>query len=168
MILGENQPYELGDDPFDELLRQTLQRSTPVVQPPRRIWGQIRRQVRAGPARTSHRPPTERLSHLLAPFVQGLAAAVIVILVGVSLGSNRGIEPRQIDGTSPQSSPAVAAASAPRLLAASDQRMGRLAAMDDLDRGLSQIPVQSHAPQVNRMARERRTSGDSDHRLPPE
>ena len=113
MIPGQYQPREPGGDALDELICQTLQRNTPSAQPPKRIWERIQSQVTAGPAPTSHRPPTERLGWLLAPFVQGLAAVVLFILVGVSLVSTRWTDPRQVETISPPPSSVAVEPSGP-------------------------------------------------------
>jgi len=163
MIPGQYQPHEPGGDPLDALIRQALQRNTPSVQPPKRIWERIQGQVTAGPAPTSHRPPAERLSRLLAPFVQGIAAAAVLILVGMSLVSNRGVEPRQIEAIRPQPNLVVVAASVPRPPAASIQRMGRFAAEDDIfDYGLGQNRVERPTPQIGQATRLSLISADPD------
>lgn len=163
MIPGQHQPHESGVDPLDGLLRQALQRNTPSVQPPKRIWERIQGQVTAGPAPTSHRPPAERLSRLLAPFVQGIAAAVVLILVGLSLVSNRGVEPRQVEAIPPRPNLVVVAESVLRPPAASVQRMGRFAAEDDtIDYGLGQNRVERSTPQIGNATRLSLISGDPD------
>lgn len=165
MITDPHRPYEPGGDPLDELLRQMLQRGTPPVQPPDRIWDRIQSQVTAGPAPTSHRPPVERLSRLLAPFVQGLAAAAIVILVGVSLGMNRGGDTRQLDTISPQmqivpvATHQVTVSAQPVVL----QRQSGPAAEDDsLAYSPSRNRAQRRPSQVERSARLHMITGEPD------
>ena len=151
MIPGQNQPHEPGGDPLDELIRQTLQRSTRSIQPPAQIWERIQGQVTAGPAPTSHRPPAERLSRLLAPFVQGMAAAAVVVLVGVSLISNLGGETRPLEAVGSLPTPVASGASAFLVRPASVQRQGGAAIVDDaLDYTSGRNPVQKRAPQVER------------------
>ena len=162
MISDPHRPNEPGSDPLDALLRETLRRGTLPVQPPNRIWERIQSQVTAGPAPTSHRPPAERLSRLLAPFVQGLAAAVIVILVGVSLGTNRGVDTRQVE-TIPSQPNLVVSASVPRPPAAFVQRRGRFAAEDDaFDSGLGKNRVERPTPQIEDATHLSMISGDPD------
>ena len=163
MIPGQHQPHEPGSDPLGALIRQALQHTTPSVQPPKRIWERIQGQVTAGPAPTSHRPPTERLSRLLAPFMQGIAAAAVFVLVGMSLVSNRGADTRQIEAIPPRPNLVVVTESVLRPPAASVQRMGRFAAEDDIfDYGLGQNRVERHTPQIGNATRLRLISGDPD------
>ena len=156
MIPGQHQPYESGDDPLDGLIRQALQRTTPSVQPPKRIWERIQGQVTAGPAPTSHRPPAERLSRLFAPFVQGIAATVVLILVGMSLVSNRGVETRPLKSIDPLPTPVVTGASAYLVRPEFVGRQDGLTIVDDaLDYVSGRNSVQKRAPQVERSPRPR-------------
>lgn len=160
MIPGENQFHE-SVDPLDELIRQTLRHSAPAVQPPSRVWERIQSQVTAGPAPTSHRPPTERLSRLLAPLVQGLAAAVIFILAGISLGSAYLDDPPQVESTSPLSAPVAVEQRIVPAQAAPVQRLGRFAAADDaLDIDLSH--PQKHPAKATRTTRPGIANADPD------
>lgn len=163
MITDPHRPYEPGGDPLDELLRETLRRATPPVQPPNRVWDRIQSQVTAGPAPTSHRPPTERLSRLLAPFVQGLAAAAIVILIGVSLGANQGGDTRQLDAISPQVVPAtvheVAVSAQPPAV---QRQSGPDVEGDSLVYSPGRDEAQRRASQVERPARLRMITRDPD------
>lgn len=153
MSPGENKPYEPDSDPLDDLLRQALQRNTPAIQPSRRLWERIQSQVTAGPAPTSHQPPAERLSRLMAPFVQGLAAAVLFVLVGVSLGTPRAIDPGRVETVSPSPHAAAAVPSVRQASPVSVQRLGRLAAVDTFsyERASETAlkPSQSHEPVAN-------------------
>jgi hypothetical protein len=162
--MNPNEPYSYEPvDPLDELIRRSLQHSTPSVQPPARVWEQIQGQVTAGPAPTSHCPPTERLSRLLAPLVQGLAAAVIFILVGLSLGAARLNDTRLVESTSPLSAPPVVEPRAVPPQTASVQRLGRLAAEDEsFDYRLSQSRPQKHAAQAARATHTGLASADPD------
>lgn len=154
MIPSPHQPYEPDNDPLDGLLRDALQRNTPFVQPPKQIWERIQSQVTAGPAPRSHRPPTERLSRLLAPFVQGMAAAVVLILVGMSLVSNRGGTIQPLESTGPLPTPAVAGASALLVRPASIQRQGGSAIVDDaLDYSSGRNLVRQRTPPVEHSLR---------------
>ena len=163
MIPGQHQPHESGDDPLDALIRQALQRNTPSVQPPKRIWERIQGQVTAGPAPRSHRPPAERLSRLLAPFVQGIAAAAVLILVGMSLVSNRGVETRPLEAIGPLPTRITTGASASLVRPAFVQGQSGSAIADDaLDYVSGRNPVQKHAPQVERSPRLRVVLDDPD------
>lgn len=156
MTSGKHQPHEPGSDPLDALIRQALQRNTPSVQPPKRIWERIQGQVTAGPAPTSHRPPVERLSRLFAPFMQGIAAVAVLILVGMSLVSNRGVETRPLKSIDPVPTPVVTGASAylvrPRFVGRQD---GLTIVDDALDYVSDRNSVQKHAAQVERSPRPR-------------
>lgn len=166
MIPGQYQPRDPGGDALDELIRQTLQRNTSSAQPPKRIWERIRSQVTAGPAPASHRPPAERLGRLLTPFVQGLAAVALFILVGVSLVSTRWTDPRQVETISPQPGPVTSEPSAPPTSAVSIQRLARLDAVEDaFDLGLSRSPVRRQDRQIERVTRLSMASGDPDRDL---
>ena len=131
MIPSQHQSYEPGDDPLDGLIRQALQRTTPSVQPPKRIWERIQGQVTAGPAPRSHRPPAERLSRLLAPFAQGIAAAAVLILVGMSLVSNRRGEIRPSEAISPLPTRITVGASVSLVRPAFVQRQSGSSIVDD-------------------------------------
>ena len=156
MIPGQHQPYESGDDPLDGLIRQTLQRTTPSVQPPKRIWERIQGQVTAGPAPRSHRPPVERLSRLFAPFVQGIAATAVLILVGMSLVSNRGVETRPLKSIGPLPTPVVTGANTylvqPEFVGRQD---GLTIADDALDYVSGRNSVQKPVSQIERSPRPR-------------
>ena len=156
MTSGKQQPHEPGSDPLDALIRQTLQRSTPSVQPPKRIWERIQGQVTAGPAPTSHRPPAERLSRLFAPFVQGIAATVVLILVGMSLVSNRGVETRPLKSIDPLPTPVVTGANTylvqPEFVGRQD---GLTIADDALDYVSGRNSVQKPVSQIERSPRPR-------------
>ena len=154
MTSGQHQPHESGSDPLDALIRQALQRNTPSVQPPKRIWERIQGQVSAGPAPTSHRPPVERLSRLFAPFVQGIAATAVLILVGMSLVSNRGVETRPLKSIGPLPTPVVTGASAYLVRPEFVGKQDGLTIVDDaLDYVSGRNSVQKHAPQVARSRR---------------
>jgi hypothetical protein len=160
MTSGQHQPHEPGSDPLDALIRQALQRNTPSVQPPKRIWERIQGQVTAGPAPTSHRPPAERLSRLFAPFVQGIAATAVLILVGMSLISNRGGETRPLKSIGPLPTPVVTGASAYLVRPEFVGRQDRLTIVDDaLDYTSGRDSVQKDAPQVERSPRLRMVDG---------
>ena len=156
MIPSQHQPYESGDDPLDGLIRQTLQRTTPSVQPPKRIWERIQGQVTAGPAPTSHRPPVERLSRLFAPFVQGIAATAVLILVGMSLVSNRGVETRPLKSIGPLPTPVVTGVNTylvqPEFVGRQD---GLTIADDALDYVSGRNSVQKPVSQIERSPRPR-------------
>ena len=154
MTSGKHQPHESGDDPLDMLIRQTVQHNTPSVQPPKRIWDRIQGQVTAGPAPTSHHPPAERLSRLFAPFVQGIAAAAVLILMGISLVSTREVGIRTFEALDPLATPATVSASALLVRPASVQRQDASAIVDDaLDYTSGRDSVQKDAPQVERSPR---------------
>jgi hypothetical protein len=162
MSQGEKKPYEPGGDPLDELIRQALQRNTPAVQPSPRLWERIQSQVTAGPAPASHRPPAERLSRLMAPFVQGLAAAVLFVLVGVSLGTPRAITPGRVETVSPPPHPAATVPSIREASPASVQRLGRLAAVDTFNYEQAAIPAQKPLQPPEPAARAAPLSADLD------
>jgi hypothetical protein len=163
MSPGDHGSFEHGSDFLDELLRQTLQDGTPAVQPSQRVWERIRSQVTAGPAPTSHRPPTERLSRQLAPLVQGLAAAVIVVLVGVSLGSTRWTTSQPATPSDPPPAPVAFEPPAAAARVESGQRLGRFAAADDASEyGLSESQQVKPGSQPERVGPPRSTSADFD------
>lgn len=160
---GDHPLQEPTNDPFDEMLRQALHHNTPPSQPPAHVWERIQGQVTAGPAPTSHRPPAERLSRLLAPFVQGLAAAVLFVLVGMSLATPHLGGARPLGVAGPAAVPIVAEAYPAPPEPASVQRLGRYAAADDADDyGLSQSQASKRAVQAERMARLSRANDDLD------
>lgn len=163
MSSGENPFLEPVGDPFDEFFREALHRTTPSPEPPPRVWERIQSQVTAGPAPTSHQPPRERLSRLFAPFVQGLAAAIIFVLVGVSLGTTRWEFSRKDAPPPPRAIPAAVEPHAEPIQVAAVQRLGRFGAVDDAtDYGLRQSQQPKLVSQVARATRLRVTSDDLD------
>ncbi|HIC89570.1 MAG TPA: hypothetical protein EYP04_09245 [Anaerolineae bacterium] len=77
---------EAGDqDELDALVRWALSESSVDVEPPERVWMQIRRQLMAGPPQGRYHPsPPWRL----APFIQRLAFIASILLLGMGLGSS--------------------------------------------------------------------------------
>jgi len=80
------QQPKLTDEELDQEIRHALLRDVDSAEPPERGWQHISRQVAAGPALTQRQPLTSPLNPLMRHFMQGLAAAAVLLLVGLSLG----------------------------------------------------------------------------------
>lgn len=92
MTSQHRRPEQRPADPFDEAIRDSLQRRTIRSQPPSDGWQNLRRQVLAGPVRRRRRTVWE-LQRLLNVAVQGAAAVILVALLGATLTPERAAEP---------------------------------------------------------------------------
>ncbi|MEA3337814.1 MAG: hypothetical protein U9R25_18130 [Chloroflexota bacterium] len=84
-----------GEEILDDLIRVELQARASGAKPPDRIWESISSQVAAGPSPVRRRPPAFELNRVVAPLVQGLTAAIVLLLLGFSIGPNLWVQTYQ-------------------------------------------------------------------------
>ncbi len=79
------EPEDTLNDALDQAIRHALRQEAGRVVPPERVWHRINSQISAGPTRPRRRLAAPSRGSLLAPLVQGLAAMVLVLLVGLNI-----------------------------------------------------------------------------------
>jgi hypothetical protein len=85
----QEQPPESPDTVVDDAIRGALRQRAGTAEPPDHVWQRLSRQVAAGPApqRRRRRLEPRTLNTIFAPFVQGLVATSLLLLLGLSLRS---------------------------------------------------------------------------------
>lgn len=78
------EPEDTLNEPVDQAIRHALWQEIGRAEPPDRVWRRISAQIAAGPSRRRRRA-TSAPGSFLAPLAQGVAAMVLVLLLGLNM-----------------------------------------------------------------------------------